>query len=459
MLIGFGAQSNASMNLLFQGLTSPAARQLLVYFANTGPPPPHDPLRDQLLAEYNFLGEFPEGPVKLGIANGSGTALPQEFMGIPMDPSCLMLEIATPVSNFPISGNVVVTSGTITSKVWAVPDNLPEDKVFQAILDGTVNTGLTTINIIAPIVVAKTSLTDPYDNAPGGFDDDITFLKDILEPDPILSQPLFDFIPTISSLALYQGPSINLFTNIQNDPNIMQKTPFDIVHWENGGSTLHSSISAEQRDFLLDKLKDVYIQSKSFTKKAVNEACSLLVAGTDVEPISTMPNVPNQITGPVTIESGADVTFISSNEIILKDGFWAKSGCEFHAFIEPHHCTSTCRTASNNNHTAISTQAIPMKSEIISKEVKGVEKTISVRCFPNPFTDHVHIDYSVLKEGSVNISVFNTSGIKVADLVNSNNHSAGNFTATLDALQLPSGIYCISVQINDKREMVKVICQ
>jgi len=60
--------------------------------------------------------------------------------------------------------------------------------------------------------------------------------------------------------------------------------------------------------------------------------------------------------------------------------------------------------------------------------------------FPNPFNPTTTIEYSVAKEGLINISVFNILGQKVAELINEVK-SVGNYKINFNASNLTSGVY------------------
>ncbi len=61
--------------------------------------------------------------------------------------------------------------------------------------------------------------------------------------------------------------------------------------------------------------------------------------------------------------------------------------------------------------------------------------------YPNPFNPSTSIQYAVKESGSVKLSVYNIAGQLVATLLNESNHASGEFSATFDASNLPSGIY------------------
>jgi len=74
-------------------------------------------------------------------------------------------------------------------------------------------------------------------------------------------------------------------------------------------------------------------------------------------------------------------------------------------------------------------------------EVKNIPTTYNLtQNYPNPFNPSTSIQYSIPKEGMVNLSVYNTLGQKVGLLVNQY-MQAGNYEVKFNASSLSSGIY------------------
>ncbi len=76
--------------------------------------------------------------------------------------------------------------------------------------------------------------------------------------------------------------------------------------------------------------------------------------------------------------------------------------------------------------------------------------------YPNPFNPLTDISYTIPTATTVRISVFNITGQKVADLVNSR-QSAGTHRLTWDASAFPSGVYFIRLQANGSWDMKKCV--
>nr|HQV32945.1 sugar-binding protein [Calditrichia bacterium] len=76
--------------------------------------------------------------------------------------------------------------------------------------------------------------------------------------------------------------------------------------------------------------------------------------------------------------------------------------------------------------------------------------------YPNPFNPTTTIVYNLAKQSSVKLSVFNSLGQKVAELVDEN-QSAGRYTVKLDGSSLASGIYFYQLQAGSFSQVRKMI--
>lgn len=98
----------------------------------------------------------------------------------------------------------------------------------------------------------------------------------------------------------------------------------------------------------------------------------------------------------------------------------------------------------NNKQNTISDYASVIKVEYIT--VTGITDDIQdlkyslEQNFPNPFNPVTTIKYSIAKEDHVNLTVYDISGSKVAELVNEYKPS-GNYSVQFSAGRLASGIY------------------
>ncbi len=76
--------------------------------------------------------------------------------------------------------------------------------------------------------------------------------------------------------------------------------------------------------------------------------------------------------------------------------------------------------------------------------------------YPNPFNPSTFINYQTSETGHVRISVFNTLGQKVAELVNGM-QPAGNYKVRFDGANLASGIYLYKLEVNEMSSVRKMI--
>lgn len=76
--------------------------------------------------------------------------------------------------------------------------------------------------------------------------------------------------------------------------------------------------------------------------------------------------------------------------------------------------------------------------------------------YPNPFNPTTTIQYSISSSGIVRVTVFNTTGEEVRELVNEFN-SAGNYEINFFADELSSGIYFYRIQTASFVETKKMI--
>ena len=76
--------------------------------------------------------------------------------------------------------------------------------------------------------------------------------------------------------------------------------------------------------------------------------------------------------------------------------------------------------------------------------------------YPNPFNPSTTVSYSIEKNINVNISIYNMSGQKVSELVNTN-QTAGNYSITWDASNQPSGLYFVRLSAGNQSSSQKIM--
>lgn len=116
----------------------------------------------------------------------------------------------------------------------------------------------------------------------------------------------------------------------------------------------------------------------------------------------------------------------------------------------------------NNNISAYSPeQAVTGTTNYLWKTSNGTnnEGIISYKLFsnyPNPFNPSTQIEFQIPKDGFVNLTVYNSLGQKVTELVK-NTLGKGKYTVEFNAANLPSGIYIYKIQSGNFSDVKKMI--
>ncbi len=94
-------------------------------------------------------------------------------------------------------------------------------------------------------------------------------------------------------------------------------------------------------------------------------------------------------------------------------------------------------------------------SDAINVELFSATKFRIQQNYPNPFNSSTKIKYAIPETGFVNISVFNSLGEKVKELVNEIKNS-GVFEITFNAKDLSSGLYFARIQSGSYSDIIKM---
>ena len=78
------------------------------------------------------------------------------------------------------------------------------------------------------------------------------------------------------------------------------------------------------------------------------------------------------------------------------------------------------------------------------------------KAYPNPFNPVTSFEYTIEKDGMVNMAVYDINGRMVAELVDGY-RSAGSYPVVWDASELSSGVYMVHMTSGDFATMQKVM--
>ncbi|MBL7914975.1 MAG: T9SS type A sorting domain-containing protein [Bacteroidia bacterium] len=93
-------------------------------------------------------------------------------------------------------------------------------------------------------------------------------------------------------------------------------------------------------------------------------------------------------------------------------------------------------------------------SEIIS--IKREAKITSLQCMPNPTANNLHIQFQLENAGHASLELYNTTGKKVASLLNQQVEPA-KFDIETDLHELPKGVYYLILSSDISTETVRVV--
>ncbi|MEO5929513.1 MAG: T9SS type A sorting domain-containing protein [Candidatus Kapaibacterium sp.] len=408
-------------------LSCPAAKELLMYhisdityggYCHISLSYTQNALRTGLINALNSIG-YPSRTRNIALINGTVDMSGQGF-----NPGTKLLDGHLELNYLPDPH----------IEIWSVP--APNDgckEIFE-------------FNVFLTHYSRSISGTPPLDNAPGSWWD---YHKQIAQSLYSVSLDAGDhhcFIPSVSSLDIAPPYSNDLFYDIGGN-NVVStgKTPFD-TYYAPSTAERHVTLNNEMRSLILAReifTDHVYVQNRSLSGVIDFEADVELDAGNNV-----IPSGWGYATGPVTVQSGADVEFVAGSKIILKPGMGAVLGSNFWAHID----------ANVPCHTFPPPPRRAPESIGEGNAVAGAGNALAQN-FPNPASTSTVIRYTVGTRGPVQLTVSDLLGRTVAVLVDEPLHNAGSFSVKYDVSTLRPGVYYYSLRYGtsgQSREMMVV---
>ena len=149
------------------------------------------------------------------------------------------------------------------------------------------------------------------------------------------------------------------------------------------------------------------------------------------------------------------------NEVSGPGGYeWILHDATWYMFPNPVlSCTLIANSENQNGHLEVIAHSECGTGSLITRITAspyGVEETLSrsLTLQPNPTTGNIHI-HSAALSGSIKITVFNSSFVKVDEL-EADIESNSNMTYTFDSSQ-PNGIYFFSIEDDESRVFKKIV--
>ena len=133
--------------------------------------------------------------------------------------------------------------------------------------------------------------------------------------------------------------------------------------------------------------------------------------------------------------NGSEGSFRAGDIVTLGEGFWARSGSDFVAY------TSNC--------TPIAPQ--PSTSPVAVNKNENEEimiETYEIHVYPNPFSENLFIEYHLMEDSYVDISIFDLSGKLVANPLTNEFQTEGMHKFQFEANTLATGNYFCHLNID-----------
>lgn len=180
---------------------------------------------------------------------------------------------------------------------------------------------------------------------------------------------------------------------------------------------------------------------------------------------------PNSTDSKFIVESGTRVTLVAKNSIRLRPGFHAKSGSYFRAYIDPSvpECENGTKSQTANtseNYASqlsdnIETDAIKWetKKDTVTKVNESRLTTRLIGNYPNPNSDYTVIKYKIGESCPTKIFITSSTGIKIKEILNNENHPTGEFEIVFNTKDLETGVYFYTLQTDKYFQTKRMIKQ
>jgi len=149
--------------------------------------------------------------------------------------------------------------------------------------------------------------------------------------------------------------------------------------------------------------------------------------------------VADWIKSTANVNSGANVTYDAGKYVCLNPGFLADNNAVFLAQIDG------CESNSN---------------DLIEKEESGRSENaeqVVVKNYPNPFTGHTTIEFTLQSDSAVTLFVSDVTGRQIVALLNNEQQTEGTHQVTFDGNPYPAGMYYYTIQAGEYAGTQKMI--
>ncbi len=159
-------------------------------------------------------------------------------------------------------------------------------------------------------------------------------------------------------------------------------------------------------------------------------------------------NAPAAVVTAAPVEEGAVVVITSPISATLSPGFSVPAGSECSISIRPTSFVDPCTSALQEEDPASARNLGLTTNEAFQNGMK---------IYPNPFFEQTNIDYTIETASTVSITVFNSSGAVVANLLRQQEQLPGKYQVIFNAEYYPNGMYTVLLQTNDTHISQRVV--
>jgi len=150
--------------------------------------------------------------------------------------------------------------------------------------------------------------------------------------------------------------------------------------------------------------------------------------------------------------NGSEGSFRAPNYVSLGVGFWADEGSRFDAYID--NCDDPFGSPFDDKSGEELGQSGLYDNSLTPEDQNTFTK---IKVFPNPFSQLVTVEFETHEYGRVSIDMYNMMGQKVIQVLHNSNLAPGMHRMEVNTADLPSGVYSIAVDVEDKLTVEKVI--
>lgn len=155
--------------------------------------------------------------------------------------------------------------------------------------------------------------------------------------------------------------------------------------------------------------------------------------------------------------SGSEGSFRASDEVTLGEGFWARSGTTFSAYLES--CTDISPDAAalavmDPGYDPDQEESFAAKAAI---PTEGSKFFHDLTIFPNPFIESTTVQFNFHGGERVSITLMDILGREMMQIANAAEYSEGQHRIEIQTSDLPTGLYLLTLRAGDDVMVKRIV--